>query len=42
MLQQDTDYLSLCALQFTSPHFYAYESAFETDCIAESVTALWF
>ena len=26
MLQQDTDYLSLCALQLSSPHSYAYES----------------
>lgn len=26
MLQQDTDYLSLCALQLSSPHSYSYES----------------
>ena len=29
MLQQDTDYLSLCALQFASPLSYAYESAYQ-------------
>ena len=26
MLQQDTDDLSLCALQLSSPHSYSYES----------------
>ena len=38
MLQQDTDYLSLCALQRSSPHSYAYESMLRNMRVSRSLS----